>query len=118
MALAELKKALESADEVEITVTGRSSGREISNPLWFVLEGDKLYLLPVRGSDADWYRNVLKTPTIRLAAEGMEVSTRATPITDAARVDDVVEKFRAKYSAEAVKRYYSKYDVAVGVPLP
>ena len=29
-----------------ITVTGRKSGRVISNPVWFVLEDDKLYLLP------------------------------------------------------------------------
>jgi len=29
----------------------------------------------------------------------------------------VVEKFRAKYGADDVKKYYSKFDVAVEVPL-
>jgi hypothetical protein len=29
----------------------------------------------------------------------------------------VVEKFRAKYGAGNVKKYYSKFDVAVEVPL-
>jgi len=38
--------------EINITVTGRKSGRSISIPVWFVLEGEKLSLLPVRGSDA------------------------------------------------------------------
>jgi hypothetical protein len=45
-------QALESSREIELTVTGRTSGREISIPVWFVQEGDKLYLVPVRGSDA------------------------------------------------------------------
>jgi chorismate mutase len=37
----------------------------------------------------------------------------AIPITDAAQVSAVVEKFRAKYGANDVKKYYSKFDVAV-----
>ena len=117
MTVPELKNALETTDEIEITVTGRRTGREISNPVWFVQAGDSLYLLPVRGSSGDWYRNVVKTPTIRIAADGAESTVKATPITDAAQVGDVVEKFRAKYGAEQVKRYYSKLDVAVEVPL-
>jgi hypothetical protein len=49
MADEEFDKALEASPEIELTVTGRASGREISNPLWFVREGEKLYLVPVRG---------------------------------------------------------------------
>ena len=56
MATAELKSALQTASEIELTVTGRRSGRDISNPVWFVQEGEKLYLLPVGGSESDWYR--------------------------------------------------------------
>jgi hypothetical protein len=33
------------------------------------------------------------------------------------KVRDVVEKFRAKYGAGNVKKYYSKFDVAVEVLL-
>jgi deazaflavin-dependent oxidoreductase (nitroreductase family) len=65
-----LKTALKGTSEVEITVTGRRSGRKISIPVWFALEEDKLYLVPVNGSDADWYKNVLANPTIRLESEG------------------------------------------------
>ncbi len=43
--------------EITLTVTGRKSGRAISIPVWFVLEERKLYLLPVTGSDTQWYRN-------------------------------------------------------------
>jgi deazaflavin-dependent oxidoreductase (nitroreductase family) len=117
MESAELKRALQTASEIEITVTGRRSGREISNPVWFVQEGEELYLLPVSGSDTDWYRNVLKTATIRIAAGGAEANAQATPITDAGTVNDIVQKFRAKYGAADVDRYYPKRDVAVEVPL-
>jgi hypothetical protein len=35
----------------------RTLGKTISTPVWFVLEGDNLYLLPMQGSDTQWYRN-------------------------------------------------------------
>ena len=117
MALTEFTEALKNTDEIEITVTGRVSGRKISNPVWFVQEGDTLYLLPVQGSDSDWYKNILKTPTIRLAADGEEWTAKVTPITNGAQVREIVEKFRRKYGADQVKKYYSKFDVAVEVPL-
>jgi deazaflavin-dependent oxidoreductase (nitroreductase family) len=112
----ELKGALETASELELTVAGRKSGRDISNPVWFVQQDETLYLLPVGGAESDWYRNVLKTPTIRVGASGIEASVRATPITDPTTVSDIVNKFRAKYGAN-VDRYYPKRDIAVEVPL-
>jgi deazaflavin-dependent oxidoreductase (nitroreductase family) len=112
-----VKSALEGATEIELTVTGRRSGREITDPVWFVAEGDTLYLVPVYGLDSDWYRNVLKTPTIRVAADGAEATATAKPITDPDAVNRVVDKFRAKYGADQVARYYEKPEVAVEVPL-
>jgi deazaflavin-dependent oxidoreductase (nitroreductase family) len=116
MASSEFEEALKNTDEIEITVTGRKSGRRISNPVWFVYEGEKLYLLPVKGSDSDWYKNILKTPTMRLNAGGTEWSAEVKPVTDKAQVRDIVEKFRDKYGTDQVKKYYSKFDVAVDVP--
>jgi deazaflavin-dependent oxidoreductase (nitroreductase family) len=103
--------------EIKITVTGRKSGRTISNPVWFVFETDKLYLLPVKGSGTQWYKNVLKNPSIGIDARGATADLRAVPITDASRVSAVVEKFRAKYGAGDVKKYYSKLDVAVSAQI-
>ena len=108
-----LKDRLARYREIKISVTGRKSGRAISRPVWFVLEGDKLYLLPVQGSDTQWYKNVLNKPAIRVGARDVEARFEVVPITDAARVSSVVEKFRAKYGAGDVKKYYSKFDVAV-----
>lgn len=118
MAKAELKKALESTDEIELTITGRKSGRKTSRPVWFIQEGEKVYLLPVKGSDTEWFKNVLKNPTITITVNGLKSSVRATPIADPAEISQVIDKFRAKYGAGNVKKYYSKFDVAVEVPLP
>ena len=109
----DLKARLTRSREINITVTGRKSGRAISIPVWFVLEDDTLYLLPVQGSDTQWYKNVLKNPSIRIKAGGAEAEVRAVTIKDATQVKSVVEKFRGKYGASDVKKYYSKFDVAV-----
>jgi hypothetical protein len=113
----ELKSALQEANEVELTVTGRTSGRESSRPVWFVEEGDKLLLLPVGGSDSNWYRNVRKTPEIQLAADGADYQAHAEPVEDPTAVDHIVEAFSAKYGADRVREYYPKHDAAVEVPL-
>ena len=112
-----LKNRLSRSRELNITVTGRKSGRTISIPVWFVLEDDTLDLLPGQGSDTQWYKNVLKNPTIRIKAGGAESELKVAPITDPAQVSSVVEKFRGKYGANDVKKYYSKFDVAVVGPL-
>src|SRR5271165_2423266 len=111
--LAALKDRLSRYREITLTVTGRKSGRRISRPVWFVYEEPTLYLLPVQGSDTEWYKNVLKNPTIRIDARGAEAELKAVPITDPKRVASVAEKFREKYGAGDVKKYYSKFDVAV-----
>ena len=113
-----LKDGLSRFREIKLSVTGRNSGRTISIPVWFVLEGDKLYLLPVQGSDTQWYKNVLKNPSIRIEARGAEAKLQAVPITDAKAVSSVVEKFRDKYGASDVKKYYAKFDVAVLAQMP
>ena len=113
----ELKDRLARYRQIKLSVIGRKSGQTISIPVWFVLEGDKLYLLPVQGSDTQWYRNVLKNPQIRIDARGVGAEFRAMPITEAKAVKSVVEKFREKYGAKDVKQYYSKFDVAVVVRL-
>ena len=108
-----LKDRLSRHPEINIAVTGRKSGRSISIPVWFVSEDDKLYLLPVQGSDTQWYKNVLKKPSIRIDADGAVAELKVVPVTDAKQVSSVVEKFRAKYGTNDVKKYYSKFDVAV-----
>ena len=108
-----LKDRLPRSSELTISVTGRKSGRTISLPIWFVLDDGHLYLLPVKGSDTQWYKNVVNRPSIRIDVGGAQAELKADTITDPKQVKTVVEKFRKKYGAGDVKKYYSKLDVAV-----
>ena len=113
-----MAQALDAARELKITVTGRKSGTNISLPVWFVHRQDRIYLLPVRGSDTQWYRNVLQTPVMTIAVRGTSAGVKAKPITDAKRVSDIADQFRKKYGVGDVKKYYSKFDVALEIELP
>ena len=117
MADQELIPALDSSQEIQLIVTGRKSGQEISLPVWFVRDGDQVHLVPVTGTDSNWYKNVLKEPAIRVVAGSAQLSARSTPVTDPARVSEILDMFRAKYGARDVAAYYPKPDVAVDVPL-
>jgi hypothetical protein len=112
-----LKERLPRYRQIKISVMGRRSGRTISIPVWFALEGEKVYLLPVQGSDTRWYQHVLHNPWMRIEARGEEAEFRAVPVTGVEAVSSVVEKFRTKYGANDVSKYYSKFDVAVMVEL-
>jgi deazaflavin-dependent oxidoreductase (nitroreductase family) len=113
-----LKRQLAQTREIELTVTGRKSGRAISIPVWFVLDGETLYLVPICGSDTQWYKNVLSRPSFRIRAAGTQGDLQATTIADRGRVSSIVNQFRSKYGADDVQKYYSKLDVAVAAELP
>jgi hypothetical protein len=117
VASGDFKDALQGANQVDLTVTGRNSGRESTRPVWFAQEDDRLLLIPVGGSGANWYRNVVKTPAIRLSARGAELRADATPTENATVVADALEKFGAKYGADRVEQYYPDQDAAVEVAL-
>jgi deazaflavin-dependent oxidoreductase (nitroreductase family) len=117
MAQTDFRSALQGSNEIEITVTGRTSGQSLSYPVWFTVDGDTLYLIPVKGSDTEWYKNLRKTPTIRLTARGKTFTASAAHLlTDQDHLDKILEMFRGKYGRN-VKSYYPKYDVAVEIPL-
>jgi deazaflavin-dependent oxidoreductase (nitroreductase family) len=110
-----LTAALADSREVDITTVGRRTGREHTNPVWFVRAGESVYLLPVGGSGSNWYKNLIRNPTVRLGTGGQTVAATARPITDAAAVDHVVDDFRRRYGADPVDNYYPGVDVAVEV---
>ena len=110
-------KDLNTANEIDLTVKGRKSGQDISRPVWFVHEDDKLYLLPVQGSHTNWYRNVLKNPNVKISAQRQELSGKAKTITKDNGVKEIVEKFRSIYGNSDVRKYYSKLDVGIGFSL-
>jgi hypothetical protein len=51
MTLASFEAALERTGELELSTTGRVTGKPISCLVWFVRRGEKLYL---RGRSGPW----------------------------------------------------------------
>ena len=117
MSNADLHQRLNSAYEITLSVKGRKSGRDVPRPVWFVHEGNTLYLLPVQGSDTNWYKNLLVEPTLKISVNGLETFARGKLITDSNKVEDVVRKFKSKYGEGQVKKYYSRFDVAAEASL-
>lgn len=109
----EFSAALRDRNEITVTVTGRVSGRDISHVVWFVTGDGTVRLLPVRGSDTGWFRNLRARPDLRLSAGEAIVTVPATIITDPARVGEVGDEFGAKYGAGRITQLYPKTDVAV-----
>jgi hypothetical protein len=61
-------------------------------------------LLPLNGSDTNWYKNMLVNPMSKLSLNGTEIlSVNGRPITDKNRVADVVRKFNSRYGEGEVK---------------
>jgi len=51
--------------------------------------------LLVKGSDTQWYQNVLKNPSIRIDAGGAQSEVEVVAASDATQVKSVVERFCA-----------------------
>jgi hypothetical protein len=113
----DLRQRLNKVYEITLSVKGRKSGKDIPRPVWFVHEANTLYLLPVQGSDTNWYKNMVADPTLKISLNDLEISERGKQIMDNNRVNDVVKKFKSKYGEGEVKKYYTNFDVAVEVTL-
>lgn len=118
MAEDSLAGALKRRRQISITVTGRRTGRSHTRPVWFVLANNALWLLPVYGSKTQWYRNLQEDRAITVQVGNEEYRLRARLVKSAAAVRKVIERFREKYTAPQIKRWYTGFDAAVQVSLP
>jgi uncharacterized cysteine cluster protein YcgN (CxxCxxCC family) len=55
------------------------------------------YLLPNRGSDTQWYENLLAGSILKISVSDLEVSVRGKSITDRKGVGDILDRFLFKY---------------------
>lgn len=106
-------KQLDSSNELQITVTGRKSGKRISFPVWFVRENNTLFLLPLNGTDTQWYRNLERTKKITISSGNLKLEPSAKLVRDQKKIDLIVGKLRKKHSSAEVKKYYTKFDAGV-----
>ena len=98
---------------------GRKTGRQRSTPLQYEnLEG-VFYVASARGTQADWYRNLIACPIVEVLVGGKSFSTIAQPLTNPTQIADFLE-FRLKrhphfmgvlLRLEGLPRKYSRSDL-------
>jgi deazaflavin-dependent oxidoreductase (nitroreductase family) len=87
------------ADEstVELTTVGRRSGQPRTATIWFVVDGDRVYVQSGGGGKTDWYRNLTANPAVTLKFAALALRGRARPITDGAETARIHARFESKY---------------------
>lgn len=79
----EARRALQHHQTVEITTTGRRSGRPRRIETWRYRAAGRYWLTGSPGS-RDWYANLLADPGFTLHVGGLDLPVRARPVTDPA----------------------------------
>ena len=74
-----------------LTTTGRKSGLPRTTPLQFEEVDGKYYIASARGQEADWFKNLLANPQVRVQVGKKEFAASAEPVTDPRRIADFLE---------------------------
>ena len=74
-----------------LTTTGRKSGLSRTTPLQYEMVDGQFYIGSARGAQADWFRNILADPHVRVRVKSREFAGIAEPVTDCLRVADFLE---------------------------
>ena len=89
-------KRVASRQTTTLTHYGRKSGEPYNVTIWFVLNGDKLYI-GTANVNRQWVRNVQKTPQIKLSMGDETFSGGARFLTDRAEHERAMAAIRRKY---------------------
>jgi len=81
---------------VKLTHYGRKSGKPYEVTIWFVVEGDRVYL-GTADVNRQWVRNVQKTPTVHLSVGEEHFEGQARFLTDPVEHQRASAKMRRKY---------------------
>jgi deazaflavin-dependent oxidoreductase (nitroreductase family) len=79
-----------------LTHYGRKTGKPHEVTIWFVLDGDRLYI-GTANVNRQWVQNVQKTPQVKLSIAGENVEGTARFLTDRAEHERAMAAIRQKY---------------------
>jgi deazaflavin-dependent oxidoreductase (nitroreductase family) len=96
---AERLAKVRDASTVEISTVGRKTGKTHTRPVWFVVDGERLWVQAGKDGKADWYLNLRKTPQVKLEIRNETFTARAVPNDDPAVVERVHAMFLDKYTS-------------------
>ncbi len=102
-----------------LTTVGRVSGRPHTIEIWFALQGSTLYMLAGGRYEADWVKNLLRTPAVqvRLRQQTFGATARVVdaPAEDALARRIVVAKYQPRDSDDLSEWGRSALAVALEV---
>ena len=93
--LARLRR-VSSKQTTRLTHYGRKTGEPHQVTIWFVLDGDRLYI-GTANVNRQWVRNVQKTPKIRLSIAGESFDGTARFLSDRTEHERAMTAIRRKY---------------------
>jgi len=79
-----------------LTHYGRKSGKSYDVTIWFVVDGQRMYLGTANKS-RNWVRNIMVKPNVIIKAGGETFNATVSQITDAAQRDLVMGLVQRKY---------------------
>ena len=112
-ALARLKP-LAGKSTLILTHYGRKSGKPYEVKIWFVVDGDKLFI-GTANVQRQWVRNVQKNPRIRLSVGGEKFEAEARFLVDPAERDRALAAIGRKYWTYSPVFALGKMLIAVGL---
>ncbi len=99
--------ALKDRSTLQLTTFGRKTGKRHTVTVWFLVEGETVYLVTLR-LRRDWPRNVLANGRVELDINGQPFTGRATPITDGGTLTHVKVLLADKYWAAWVGSWFGQ----------
>jgi len=90
---------IKDGSNIEITTTGRKTGKPHTRPIWYVVDDGKILVQSGKDGKTDWYQNVKKTPAVTLKADRYTFRARGRLLTDEKDVERVRALFLDKYTS-------------------
>jgi deazaflavin-dependent oxidoreductase (nitroreductase family) len=88
--------AVADRSTLRLTHHGRKTGKPYDVTIWFMVDGDTLYL-PTMNTGRQWARNVQAKPHVRLQIGTASFAGRVTRVTDRKKILHVYELLTRKY---------------------
>jgi len=89
-------KGVAGKQTTRLTHCGRKTGKPYAVTIWFVLDGDRLYI-GTANVKRQWVQNVQKTPQVKLCIGGENFTGTARFLTDRAEHERAMAAIRRKY---------------------
>ena len=96
---------------VFLTVVGRKSGKPHTVKIWFAAANGKVFVTSARGKDAQWVKNLRKTPAVTVKIGETTFQGTAVWREDEQVSTEVIPLFLRKYFLAKVFKWIGWYSV-------